>query len=385
MTFSEFLFPNDLHVFWSLMIVTYPFITGLVAGAFIASSFYYLFGMKELEPISRFSLLLSFAFMTCATLPLLLHLGHPERAFNVMIIPNFKSAIAAFGFIYNFYSIILIFMLWLVYRIEIIESYKKSTGIKRAIWGILTLGVKEVTNESIEADKKVIRILSIIGIPAACILTGYVGFLFGSVKSNPWWSTPLMPQIFVISAIISGLASVILIYLFLGWRGVMDREYKCLQRLAVILWYFIVLAIVFEGLEILFFYYEKGDEWLVVSTLLSGKLFFSFVILQWGLGLLIPFVSLTLILFVKRYEHLFATLAAIASIFALLEVWIMRWNIVIGGQLFSKSFIGFRSYHPHWFEKEGILTTIIITLLPLLILYVLSRFVTLWESEKEKF
>ena len=46
---SGFLFPNEIEVHWSLMIVLYPYITGLVAGAFIVSSLYHVFGKEELK------------------------------------------------------------------------------------------------------------------------------------------------------------------------------------------------------------------------------------------------------------------------------------------------------------------------------------------------
>ena len=123
MIFAEFSFPNDHHILWSIMIVTYPFLSGLVAGSYIASSLYHVFGRKELEPVSRFSLLLSLSILVCAPLPLLFHLGHPERALNIFITPNFRSAIAMFGIVYNFYMIILSLQIWLFYRPDIMAVY----------------------------------------------------------------------------------------------------------------------------------------------------------------------------------------------------------------------------------------------------------------------
>ena len=70
---SNFVFPNDLHVHWSMMIALYPYITGIVAGAFIVSSLYHVFKVEVLRPISRFSLLFALAYLAFATLPLLLH------------------------------------------------------------------------------------------------------------------------------------------------------------------------------------------------------------------------------------------------------------------------------------------------------------------------
>ena len=93
---SNFVFPNDLHVHWSLMIVLYPYITGLVAGAFIVSSLYHVFHIKSLKPVAQFSLLFALAFLICATWPLMNHLGHPERAMSMMLTPNPTSAMAGF-------------------------------------------------------------------------------------------------------------------------------------------------------------------------------------------------------------------------------------------------------------------------------------------------
>ena len=92
---SGFLFPNDLHIMWSLMIVLYPYVTGLVAGAFIVSSLYHVFGRHELRPVSKLSMVASLAFLLVAPLPLLSHLGHPLRSMNILITPHFTSAMAA--------------------------------------------------------------------------------------------------------------------------------------------------------------------------------------------------------------------------------------------------------------------------------------------------
>ena len=112
----DFVFPNELNVTWTVMIVLYPYITGLVAGAFIVSSLYHVFGRAELEPVARFSLASAFVFLLFAPLPLLIHLGQPERAFNIMITPNFSSAMAGFGFIYTAYLVVVVLEIWFAMR-----------------------------------------------------------------------------------------------------------------------------------------------------------------------------------------------------------------------------------------------------------------------------
>ena len=383
MTFSEFSFPNDVHIIWSLMIVTYPFITGLVAGAFMVSALYYVFDRKELAPIHRFALLVSFSFMVCATLPLMFHLGHPERSYRIMVTPNFTSAIAGFGLIYSFYFVVLLFEIWIAYRKEIVENFNNSSGFKRLFWGTLALGVNEINDESKRIDKRFIFFLSVIGIPAAFTLHGYVGFLFGSLKSNPWWSTPLMPQIFLLSAVQSGIALIILLYIYLAYKGYLEKSLQCVKSLVFFLWFSIILVLVSEGLELLFLYYEATDAWKVVAKLLNTKLFTSFVVLQQGLGMGGALILLSVLIFGK-IEKNYTPIAVIAASLALFEVWIMRWNVVVGGQMFSKSFIGFRHYTPLWLEKEGILTSILLTLLPFLILLVVAKILPIRPREKQE-
>jgi Ni/Fe-hydrogenase subunit HybB-like protein len=381
MTYAEYSFPNDLHIFWSLMIVTYPFITGLIAGAFMASALSHVFGRDELRPVNRLALLLSLSFMLCATLPLLNHLGHPERSFNIMITPNFRSAIAGFGYIYSFYLTVLLLEIWLTYRVEIVASHDKSSGLARLFWGGLALGVYDVSGESRRLDARLIFALAVIGLPAACTLHGYVGFLFGSLKSNPWWSTPLMPQVFLLSAVISGMSLLNILYMGLCWTGHMKWSYPCIRSLTFFLWLFLVMYIVSEGLEMLFFFYESSDAWFAISQLILTRIWTSFVILQIGIGVVIPFILLTVLMLVQVKETAFYLVSFASSAIILFEVWLMRWNVVIGGQQFSKSYVGFRDFEPHWLEKEGILPAMFLTLLPLLLLYILTRLFAINEPE----
>ena len=195
---TGYAFPNDIHVHWSLMIVMYPYITGFVAGSFIVTALYHLFGKNEFQPVARLSLAASFCFLLVAGLPLQLHLGHPERGLFVMVTPNFTSAMAGFGILYSFYLVVVTLEVWFVWRKEIIETARRSRGLKRAFYAALALGTYDTSPEALEIDHRAVKLLSAIGLPSACMLHGYVGFIFGGIKANPWWSTPLMPVIFLL-------------------------------------------------------------------------------------------------------------------------------------------------------------------------------------------
>ena len=152
-----FVFPNEIHVTWTVMIVLYPYITGLVAGAFIVSSLYHVFGFSKLRPIARFALVSSFAFLLFASLPLLIHLGRPDRAFNIMITPNFRSAMSGFGFVYVFYTLIVFLEIWFQYRPDFIERWKSVKWFSRKIYYLLLLGSTTRNAQTDLIDAKIAR------------------------------------------------------------------------------------------------------------------------------------------------------------------------------------------------------------------------------------
>ena len=119
---SGFIYPNEIELHWGLLVVLYPYITGLVAGAFILASLAKVFRVKEIEPTYRFALLTALAFLLVAPLPLLLHLGHPERSFEIFLTPHFRSAMAMFGFVYAWYlMLVLLLEIWFDYRADIVR------------------------------------------------------------------------------------------------------------------------------------------------------------------------------------------------------------------------------------------------------------------------
>src|SRR5215831_9406013 len=186
--FEGFVYPNEAgpHPLWGFLIVLYPYITGLVAGAFIMASLVRVFNVKPLEPVYRLSLLTALSFLLCATLPLLFHLGHPERCFEIMMTPHFTSPMAMFGFVYAWYLMaVLLLELWFDYREDFVEWSKSEAGFRGIVYRAFTLGVMDVSEPAVGLDRKLGRVLSIIGIPSAFLLHGYVGFIFGSIKANP--------------------------------------------------------------------------------------------------------------------------------------------------------------------------------------------------------
>ena len=107
-------------------------LAGLVAGAFILASLERVFRVTVLQPVYRLSLLTALSFMIVAPLPLLAHLGHPERALQMFLTPHTQSAMAMFGFVYAWYlSVVLLLEIWFDYRKNIVIWSHEKKGIMK--------------------------------------------------------------------------------------------------------------------------------------------------------------------------------------------------------------------------------------------------------------
>lgn len=377
----NFIFPTSA-VTWSLMIVIYPYITGLVAGAFVVSSLYHVFNIKAFEPIARFALVCAFCFGLFAAVPLLVHLGQPQRAFNIFFTTHTTSAMSIFGFVYSSYMILLMIEIWLTYREYFIQRAHETHGFQQKIWQALTLGVMKYTPEAARVDHKITVFLAAIGIPWAFLLHGYVGFIFGSVKANAWWATPLQPIIFLMSAIVSGIAMLCLMYTFIRWRAGRPYDFDMIRKLMTFLWGFFILDFAIEMLEVLYAFYEQGHHWSVIGPLLTGPLYDTYVIGQVLVLSVIPLVILGYIVISGVSGRFMLYLANFSSLLLVLQVLMMRYNVVVGGQYISKSDRGFTEFHFEFFAKEGILPTVIILAAPFVAYYILSRLIPIFEEDE---
>src|SRR3954453_20023768 len=140
------MYPNEVELQWSVLIVLYPFITGLVAGAFILASLERVFRVEAVKPTYRLALLTALSFLLVAPLPLQLHLGHPERSLEMYLTPHTSSAMAMFGFVYLWYLMVSrLLEIWLDYRADIVRYSQTTTGLERLLCKCLTLGSDNIS------------------------------------------------------------------------------------------------------------------------------------------------------------------------------------------------------------------------------------------------
>ena len=378
-----FMYPNEVELQWSILIVLYPFLTGIVAGAFILASLERVFNVEEVKPTYRLALLTALSFMIVAPLPLQLHLGHPERSFEMYLTPHSTSAMAMFGFVYLWYLLaVLVSEIWLEFRKDIVQMALASTGWRRTLYRVMALGSYNVSPRALEIDDKIGRFITIIGIPSAFLLHGYVGFLFGSIKANPWWSTPLMPIVFLFSAIVSGIAAVLLLYIVYCFLKGIKRSVPCLDTMARYLLYAFLIDFSLEMLDLIHRNYEADESLKTLNFMVHTRLYMSQIVLQIILGTLIPIGLLAMVQVVSMSARAREGIYFISAALTMCGIFAMRWNVVIGGQLFSKSFLGYTTYKMGFATREGLLPALLLLVLPFVILWILVTLLPPMKQDK---
>lgn len=376
-----YIYPNELELNWSILIVLYPYITGLVAGAFILASLERIFKVHILKPTYGLALLTALSFLLVATMPLISHLGKPFRAYEIMITPHLSSAMAIFGFVYLWYlMVVLVLEIWFDYRRDLVIWANEAKGFKKTVYKALSLWSTDISPKSVALDNKIGYIITVIGVPSAFLLHGYVGFIFGSIKANPWWSTVLMPVIFLFSAMVSGIALVMLVYIVVTKVRKQLLDVKCLDTAAKYLFYILIIDFVLEGLDQIHRIYEAEESFEALHNLVFGKLFFTLFIMQGLLGTIVPLATLGLLQFYKPKEQIRKTLYLVISALILIGIFFMRWNVVIGGQLFSKSFYGYTSFKINLIGTEGYLMAFFWLIVPFLILSFMLWLLPPWKK-----
>ena len=250
------------------------------------------------------------------------------------------------------------------------------------MYRLLTLGSRNVTPAALRVDDKVGYFITLIGIPSAFLLHGYVGFIFGSIKANPWWSSPLMPVVFLFSAMVSGIAAVMLVYMFLCRARREPIDMACVDTVAKYLFYAFLIDFTLELLDLIHRIYEADESFRSLDFMVHTKLYLPHIVIQILLGTLAPIILLAITQVAPLSDVKRRVLYATAGCLTLIGIFAMRWNVVIGGQLFSKSFLGYTTYKLRLIDREGLLVAIALTILPFFILWVLIKLLPPWEEVK---
>ncbi|MDO8956459.1 MAG: NrfD/PsrC family molybdoenzyme membrane anchor subunit [Deltaproteobacteria bacterium] len=284
-------FPQET---FGTLIAIYFYLTGLSAGSFVLSTLAYVFGMEKYKPIGKIGVILAALFLVMAPLALLVHVGQPFKAWHLFVYLNVTSPITWGSFLLTLYPINCLIYGWFMFK----------------------------------GNSKMTRLFGTIGIPLAVFVHGYTGFILALGKARALWNTALMPFLFLVSAMVSGIALMILISLvkdrFFSQEKAVNRDliFGLGNMLAAMI--LIDLFLVLSDVLVLLVSHAEAQE--VAHLLLKGKFSIYFIWVENVIGKILP----AIILLIPRLRNL--TTVTLASILVVIGIFFMRYVVVLGGE-----------------------------------------------------
>ncbi len=312
---------------WGAWVAFYIYFVGLSAGAFLVSTLANVFEVEGMHKVDRDALFAAIIAMVVALLFVWIDLGRMERMYFPFIWRQITSALAWEVHAYVAYILILMTELYFSMRADLARVRAHGSGWRARIAGLLTLGRTDLSEKTITADKKWLKRVGIVGIPLAIFFVhGGTGILFAGVKARAYWNSGLFPVIFVISALLSGTALVMAVYvlrrkLFEGKPVDLDL----LNRLGQLLLAFVLVDAAFTAIEALIGVMSlEGAHLSAWLTIAFGKMSWSFWLVMVGLGWVLP-----LILTSRRSWRRRPMLMVAAGLSVIVGVVGVRFNIVV--------------------------------------------------------
>jgi len=283
-------------------IAIYFFLTGVSAASFIISSLAYVFGMEKYKACGKLGAAVAFIVLSIAPLFLIVDLLQPLRFLHLFYMFNFKSPVTWGSILLTIYPINCLVYLYFIYT----------------------------------ENKPMTKLFGSIGIPLAVAVHGYTGFILALAKGIALWNTPLMPIYFLISAMVSGTALLIVLSV-LKERYFRNVEVinKIFPRIEVDIIYdlrkmlliFIAIDIFILFSDVLLLFYSTPENYIVAQLLLKGPFSLMFLVGEMLFGMVIPFIIMTIPSLNKNLGVL-----TFASILVLIGIYFMRYVTVVAGQ-----------------------------------------------------
>lgn len=284
------------YIGWGLWVAMYLFLAGLAAGAYMLAAFDYLFNVPQFKGTGKTMLWAALITLPAGLAAIGMDIGHMERIWKIYLQPNFTSFLSLMVWGYTIFLILIVISLYLAF------TRPEKSALKVVMW---------------------------IGFVTSILVAGGVGFLLGGNAARLFWHVGLLPVQFPVFAIASGAA---LMLVLVGWfMPAMDEN----QR-SDLLWMLAIITIATSVAKLYFLvadytqslYGGATDNLIAVQSILTGRYWFSFWIVQIALGLLIPVLVLAQPKLAKN-----GFVAGLMGLFLLIGYAAARILIVVPGQV----------------------------------------------------
>jgi len=302
------------HFPWGILIAAYVFFVLIGSGLCLISSLGCVFGIEPFTTITKRSVVLAMVTLMAGFLIMGLETPQPFHMIYMLLSPNFSAAIFWMGSLYGVYLVFLAGEFW--------HMIIKGNQSKAHLFGVLAFF-------------------------AALAASSNLGSVFGFLHARPYWEGAYMPVYFILTALLSGSATLIILYYLLEGR---ESDSPILPATAKLMTLSLSATLFFSIWKLLTGLYGNIPGKVEASAaLFKGPYALNFWGLEIGLGMVLPLF----LLLVTRTRK--ATCAAAAL--SLCGLFFMRYDLVIVGQIVPLDVIDqaplpviYLSYFPSWVE-----------------------------------
>jgi dimethyl sulfoxide reductase membrane subunit len=217
---------------WGLYIATWAFFVGTAAGGLVVSSAIYLFNAKQLKPVAKVASLTAFLFAMGAMIILLPDIGRPDRLYQFVMHPNFKSMLPWDVVVLSSYAVVSA-----VYAYTLLYPDIAARGVNLPFFG--TVGKRNLNEAELvklrEASDRKAKCLAPVALPLAILIHTVTAWVLATQMARPWWYGGVLAPTFIAAALATGPAIVILASLFVfGYKKGLEDTYALLAKVSAV-------------------------------------------------------------------------------------------------------------------------------------------------------
>ena len=333
---------GTIFVFWNWTVAVYLFVAGVSAGAFAISALAYFIGEEKYQEITRIGAYIAPFPLMLGLLFLIYDLERPQLFWKLMVTLQVHSIMSLGAWLLLVFSLLsfVYFYLWLPDRFDIVEMLRRTpeSWDKWAIvrWIKTSPLLEKLHRKNLNGLRGWIAMA---GIPVSLLVGIYTGVLLGVLAARPFWNNPMLPMLFLVSALKTGTASICLVGCVVKGFGGMSREKMESNKFIIhsIDFILMILSIIAIILFVFGLYASPGSSAEAAALIMGGE----FTFLFWGVavvvGVLFP-LSLEVYELIPHFINHSAMrehnpwISGAVTVSVLLGGFVLRYVVVYAGQ-----------------------------------------------------
>jgi Ni/Fe-hydrogenase subunit HybB-like protein len=367
------------NVNWGVYITNFVFFIGISHAGTLISAILRVSGAEWRRPFTRVADAITVFALILGALQIFIDLGRPDRVINLLLYGRLGSPLLWDVNCVSIYLCSSIFYLFLplIPDLGILRENSGVTGWRKDLYRILAVGW-EGNPEQKRRLEKAIGIMAVAIIPIAVSVHTVVSWIFG-MTPRPMWHTTILGPYFVVGAIFSGIAALIIamailrkIYHFEAYLKPIHFNYlgMLLLTMAALWFYFTFAEFLTTG------YVGLAEEWNVFTSKVTGQ----FSHLFW---LMIVSMATAFFLLALVRERWPIGSTCIASALIIVGMWIERYSIIVPTLTkYDEYGQAARIYAPTWVEWSITLASLAGFVLLYVVFAKLFPLISIWEIEE---